>query len=225
MALQLLLLCAGRAGARAAVQRSSSSAQMPTKVAVRQQQSEQHERKRPLPSDVGVVEVKPRATMVEIKTWRTKHVDEGWTGRLVGLSWRRGEVEEMWEWTAPEVNANSKKDTGKRMRKEAGKDKADQVNSKKDTGKRMRKEAGKDKVKVSSKKDTGKGTRKHAGTAGGGRGPPRRNVYGSKKDTDKGKGSSKKDTVKSTRKGAGKHKDKDSSKKGAGKGKRKHAGK
>ena len=108
--------------------------------------------------------------MVEIKTWRTKHVDDGWTGRLVGLSWRRGEVEEMWDWTAPEANNTDK---GKGMRKASGKDKA-KVSSKKDTGKTKgsskkdtakstRKGAGKHKDKDSSKKGAGKGKRKHAG--------------------------------------------------------------
>ena len=46
--------------------------------------------------------------MIEVKKWKAKFSDEGWTAKLIGLSWQgpshadeTGSVEERWFWTPP----------------------------------------------------------------------------------------------------------------------------
>ena len=50
----------------------------------------------------------------ELKEWDTQYQDEGWTGKLVGLSWSSGKVTETWQWVPPQEPQTAEAEKGEK---------------------------------------------------------------------------------------------------------------
>ena len=143
-----------------------------------QQHQQQQRKKLRAAAEAAAQDTHGAATksFVEVKVWETMHMDEGWTGRLVGLAWLGGKVEERWAWTPPGRQDAKPKDAKPAQRKRnsegAFKDKGAGKDTNAGNGKTNAKGTGNGAAKGNGKKigGTGNGAAKGNKIAGTGKG-------------------------------------------------------